>query len=124
MSSGTDIEPYIKGLEAERQRQIAVIKQAVYKFAEAVLTRAKELCPVKTGFLVNSGELGDIMLESGLISVEIGFNASYAGYVHEILTNKHPQGHAKFLETAINELGPKFNEFVASRLKSAGGEAA
>jgi hypothetical protein len=40
-------------------------------------------------------------LPEGDPAVVIGFNTNYAAAVHEILTNKHPQGQAKFLEAAV-----------------------
>lgn len=42
-------------------------------------------------------------LKPGEPSVTIGFNTNYAAAVHEILTNKHPQGQAKYLEAALRD---------------------
>ena len=35
--------------------------------------------------------------------VELGYGAEYAVYVHENITARHDEGHAKFLETAIQK---------------------
>ena len=68
---------------------------------KAILGRATELCPIKTGKLRKSGYLIDYGH-----TVEIGFNADYALYVHDNLNNKHDVGRAKFLEVAVQEIFP------------------
>jgi hypothetical protein len=50
-----------------------------------------------TNFVNALGEM-----PAGTPRVVIGYGVDYAVYVHEILTNKHPQGQAKFLEAALN----------------------
>lgn len=75
---------------------------------KAILGRAVELCPMKTGTLRKSG----ILLDFGTYIV-ISFTAPYATYVHENMEIAHPihgdrdcGGHAKFLEIAVQEVFP------------------
>lgn len=75
---------------------------------KAILGRAVELCPMKTGTLRKSG----ILLDFGTYII-ISFTAPYATYVHENMEISHPihggrdcGGRAKFLEIAIQEVFP------------------
>lgn len=75
---------------------------------KAILGRAVELCPMKTGTLRKSG----ILLDFGTYIV-ISFTAPYATYVHENMEISHPihggrdcGGRAKFLEIAVQEVFP------------------
>lgn len=76
---------------------------------KAILGRAVELCPMKTGTLRKSG----ILLDFGTYIV-ISFTAPYATYVHENMEIAHPNhssnpdcgGRAKFLEIAVQEVFP------------------
>ena len=76
---------------------------------KAILGRAVELCPMKTGTLRKSG----ILLDFGTYIV-ISFTAPYATYVHENMEISHPNhisnpdcgGRAKFLEIAVQEVFP------------------
>ena len=76
---------------------------------KAILGRAVELCPMKTGTLRKSG----VLLDFGTYII-IAFNAPYASYVHENLSISHPihasnpncGGRAKFLEIALQEFFP------------------
>ena len=47
----------------------------------------------------------------------IGFNIDYAAAVHEILDRFHPNGEAKFLETAINAWSGELASYIADELK-------
>ena len=61
------------------------------------------LCPVEFGFLVNSAFTRS--WGSGFeTTVQVGYTAEYALYVHEILDNYHkPPTQAKFLEQPARE---------------------
>lgn len=79
---------------------------ALYTQAQRTLTKAIGYTPVETGALRASGIVSmvgdDIYISFG------GPAAPYAIYVHEILTNSHPVGQAKFLERAVTEDGAAF----------------
>lgn len=105
--------------------------QLVSEAGYSILSRAKELCPVDTGALRNSGKVTDASsiyrgdtslgnvklgqhLEEYTSTVSFGNNSGqvgrtgqppseYARRVHEDLTMHHVQGKAKFLEIAWRE---------------------
>lgn len=81
---------------AQKQGQAKVVQQA-----EKIMTVAKQRTPVDTGALRSSG----IVTAKGN-GAELSFGGAASGYaifVHEILTNAHPVGQAKFLESALND---------------------
>jgi len=67
-----------------------------------VQRRSQELVPVDTGHLKGSAYIEPTDLPNGPV-VEVGYGAEYATHVHERLELHHPQGQAKYLETAIKE---------------------
>ncbi len=118
MASKVDIDAFLKSLQQDYlPRAHAAIKVAVNKFGHYVLGEAQELCPVKTGFLMASGFATPPTGDGTATSMEIGFNASYALYVHENLTAVHSQGQAKFLETAMNNHAAELPSYVLQELQ-------
>lgn len=81
--------------------------KALVAVGKAILGRAVELCPYKTGSLRKSGIL--IVYKN---YIEIVFTAPYATYVHENMENSHPYGRAKFLELALQEFFPNKSVWV------------
>lgn len=81
--------------------------EALTAVGKAILGRAVELCPYKTGILRKSGTL---LVYDGYI--EIVFTAPYATYVHENMNNYHKYGRAKFLEIALQEFFPDKSVWV------------
>lgn len=75
--------------------------KAMYTQAQRTLRKAISYTPVATGALRGSGEV--IMQGQDIIIKFGGPAAGYAPYVHEILSNAHPIGQAKFLERAVAE---------------------
>lgn len=74
----------------------------VVQAAEKVMTVAKQRTPVDSGALRSSG----LVTKVSETSVELSFGgaaSAYAVIVHENLTNYHPVGQAKFLESAITD---------------------
>ena len=89
-------------LHAVMRKATRIVPRNLYRYAQrSTLPKAIEYCPIKTGAVRSSGKVelvGD--------TVEISFGgmiAPYAVYVHEIMTNHHPVGQAKFLERAVTE---------------------
>ena len=71
------------------------------KLGEEILTEAKELCPVDSGTLRQSGS---VRANSKNKTVEISFNTPYALKQHEEMSYNHPNGgQAKYLEQPFNE---------------------
>ena len=66
---------------------------------ELIMTDAKRRTPGDTGTQRRSGS---VQSDDKVTSLSFGGAASqYAVFVHEILTNHHPVGEAKFLENAM-----------------------
>lgn len=82
-----------------------VVEKAAMKglrsLGEVILTEAKELCPVDSGTLRQSGS---VRANSKNKTVEISFNTPYALKQHEEMSYNHPNGgQAKYLEQPFNE---------------------
>jgi hypothetical protein len=70
-----------KGLEAEVGREL-------YQFGEEVMTASKLVVPVRTGTLMNTGQVQPPATEGVQVVVRLGYGgpaAPYALYVHEAL---------------------------------------
>lgn len=120
-----DTTQFIQRLEEHQRKFRAAIERAVYKFSAHVLGEAQELCPVSSvpghaGTLKSSDQQDEVQTTDGLVTCQIGFTEFYAVFVHEILTNAHPQGQAKFLETAMKANVSRFMEFVQEELAAEG----
>lgn len=118
MAGDFDFAGFFANAAGHHQRVTAAAVRAVDVFGEAVLKDAKQLTPVDTGFLVASGTTLPATVNGEQIDKQIGFNADYAAPVHEILTSHHPQGQAKFLETALRNAAPKFGKFIGDRVRA------
>lgn len=102
-------EDWLKELEnLEKSDKIDMHEQLV-KLGLAILGRAIELTPIKTGLLRKSA----VLIDNGE-SVTIAYSAPYASYVHENMNNEHNIGHAKFLEMAVQEFFPNKTIWVDS----------
>ena len=96
---------------AEEYPQAA--EDSLYEEAEAIMTLAKEKCPVDTGRLMNTGYVSPP--SDG--EVELGFGTDYGIYVHERTEANYVTGEAKFLENAINERSAGFQERMIKRIQ-------
>lgn len=76
-------------------------QQAMYRGASRIFAESQRQTPHKTGVLRGSGTV--VPLSNG---AKIAYGTGYAVYVHEILTNHHPIGNAKFLERPMSSMGP------------------
>ena len=54
------------------------------------------------------------------VSVVVGYQTNYAIYVHEILTNYHPVGQAKFLEQPLRENRNKYGQLLTKVVQNGG----
>lgn len=124
-------------LQGLRQGNIAAaMSRGMYEFAEQVMTRAKELCPVDTGALKSTGHVQQPEVRGTEIRVTLGFGGvagkgfvkstkgsswvtgrgsakvGYATYVHEDLKARHVNGQAKFLESPLLEAMKQFDSKV------------
>jgi len=126
MPNEMNIQAFIDSLEKEYVPQaLEAGRIAVGKFVEYVLGQAQVLCPVDCtkyakhrGFLKASAVAEEAITTGTGWTCTFGFGADYAVFVHEILENKHPQGQAKFLETAMRANAAKLPQFVLSEMQA------
>lgn len=113
------LELCVQGLEIVRSRTVQSMNDKVETFCDQVLRRAKQLCPVDSGKLKESGRVikrGG----RGLQRYSIEFGTPYAVYVEFDLTKYHaPPTQAMFLTTAYQERVVQFINKVGDVLKVA-----
>ena len=102
-------EDWLSELEKIEKLDNVDMHEQLVKLGLAILGRAIELTPIKTGLLRKSA----VLIDNGE-SVTIAYSAPYASYVHENMNNKHNIGHSKFLEMAIQEFFPNKTIWVDS----------
>ena len=109
---GTDrVAAMLKGLTDGA----AKAPKAVYRQSLKTLTKAIRYTPLDKGPLRASGKT---QIVGNYVEISFGGAAApYAVYVHEILTNAHPIGQAKFLERAVQEDAKLFAEAIAKDMK-------
>jgi hypothetical protein len=97
------------------QKAPAAARGAMRDAGEQIIGDAQAICPVDKGTLQASGTVDDSNLESGNELV-IGFDTDYAAVVHERLDVHHPQGQAKYLETAVKNDLPRIGRTIAEEV--------
>lgn len=110
---------------------------AIKQEAEEIMTASKELVPVDTGSLRDSGHVTDPEVNAGTVSVELAYGgpaAPYALYVHEIpppeigapaseqwqpgtRTAQHVNGEWKYLEKPFKAAEAGMADRLAERLR-------
>jgi len=84
---------------------VQAMGQAIYAEAALALLESKELVPVDTSALKQSGNLKPLSVQGSSVEVVIGYGgvaAPYAVEVHENLESRHQPGKsAKFLEIPV-----------------------
>lgn len=119
MSASANIAKFLAGLKKSRERAVNAARRAVDLFGEHVIGDSQQLTPIDTGALAASATTLPAEVEGEAITKVIGHNTHYAAAVHERLDQRHKQGQAKFLATAIEKNRKKFEPFVAGRVKKA-----
>lgn len=99
---------------------VARTAEALQARAAAVRDAAAADCPVRTGALQQSAYASPVAVESGALTVEVGFKVEYAPEVHERLEAVHRAGHAKFLEQAAHAEGATLAQSIADTAKAGG----
>lgn len=94
-----------KNLKALEKEYPEAAEASLYEEAEAIMTIAKEECPVDTGRLMNTGYVHPP--SNG--EVELGFGTDYGPYVHEL---NHP-----FLRIAIDTRTVGFLDRMVKRIQ-------
>lgn len=119
MSASSDMSGMLAGLGAARQRGLAAAVRGLDAAGEHVIGDSQQLAPVATGALKASGTTLPAEAKGGSIEKLIGHNVGYAAAVHERLDQKHTQGQAKYLETAVRNNTSKIAELVADAVQLA-----
>jgi len=107
-----------KNIDTLKLRTVAEAKKVIKAEGERALQRAKELTPVRTGALRDSGKLVEKRSASGT-EFQISFGGDgvdYALPVHERTDVRHRSGRSKFLETAVKETSRGLTRRLADRL--------
>jgi len=121
----TTISMNIKGIgkiqsQIKKYGRIAevALAKSLKEEANGILQQSKELVPVDTGALRDSGKVtGPI---NNVISIQFGGgNVGYAAAVHEIIDAFHAGGMAKFLEIPARKAIPGMSRRIAKDIKIA-----
>lgn len=118
----TGVKQMLDKIEKLRTGFKKEVEEALQVEALIELNEAKMRVPIDTGVLFDSGFVDYPKWSGDKVSVQIGFSASYAVYVHEDLQAFHRNGRAKFLESTLRESAPHMRNRLAARinLKKAG----
>jgi hypothetical protein len=99
-----------------RDLEPAIGEALVADLKEKVLPASKELVPVDTGRLRDSGFVEGPEIGGGSASAEIGYDTPYATKQHEDLSLNHPHGGtSKFLEMPLHQWAEGAAERVIRR---------
>jgi len=93
------------------------VKAGLYVEGENIMGVSKQRTPVDTGDLKATGHVKLPIEKDGGVLVELAYGTDYAIYVHEILSNSHPVGQAKYLESAVKEAAPGFGGRLMKRIQ-------
>lgn len=104
----------------------AAAEVAVHQAAETILDASRDLVPVDTGALRDSGRVSQDGLEATIsYGAEDGAGrdgqdtAAYAVPQHERMDFTHPNGQAKFLEVPLHANAERAAEIIAAELRRA-----
>ena len=79
------------------------VEAALLQEGENAMGVSVRRTPVDTGNLRATAHVKPPRSRGGTVTVLLAYGTDYAIYVHEILTNAHPVGRAKFLESAVKD---------------------
>jgi hypothetical protein len=92
--------------------------EGLQQAAERVGERSDADVPVQTGRLRGSRR---VSTDRQALEAVVSYDTSYAVEVHEDMSRHHPDGHAKYLEGAFNELRASLLDEVAAKIRQAWG---
>ena len=96
------------------------IAAAAHRGAVEGLQEAADLVLARANVPVESGELrdsGKVSINAGSLSAAVSYDTPYAVAQHEEMSHHHPDGEAKFLENAFNELRPDLLDVIADHIR-------
>lgn len=127
MSEGIRIEATVTGADKIREmlrrrgeKVVAALKRELYQEATGIMAQSKELVPVDTGNLRDSGTVQLPKQEGSAIVQELGYGgtaAPYAVFVHENTVVFHKVGMAKFLEIPFRQAQRGMADRIAAGMR-------
>lgn len=98
-------------------------RSAAGAFAAGLMVQAEaqRRTPVDTGNLRGSAftrRVPEDLTPDGWATVEVGFSADYAVFVHEDMEARHAVGQAKFLESAVYDLRERIVEVIKQHART------
>ena len=97
------IDEFSRWLKDTPDATVKDVEAALYQEGNNIMGVSHERTPKKWGPLRASAHVKLPETKQGKTSVTLAYGTDYAVYVHEILTNMHPIGRAKYLESAVKE---------------------
>lgn len=116
----TGLDGVIKMLQQHKEKAVAALKKELYQEAEGIMTQSKELVPVDTGNLRDSGTVRLPLQTGRSIVQELGYGgpaAPYAIFVHENTVVFHKIGMAKFLEIPFRQAQKGMADRIAAGMR-------
>lgn len=116
----TGVEEVMQMFRDYGQQAADALAAEMYQEAEGIMSQSKELTPVDTGTLRDSGAVLLPRAEGTTLVQELGFGgpaASYALYVHENTTSFHKVGMAKYLEAPFRMAAKNMVERIVAGMK-------
>jgi hypothetical protein len=107
---------YLEGIKTEIPHDAESVLQEI---AEEIMVVAQERTPVVSGNLQKSGKVGKAYTTGNVTQVILSFGndlVDYPIYVHENLKAVHPNGQAKFLESAVLDSASYVGEKISYRM--------
>ena len=105
------------------EKALQASKAALYAEAEGIMTQSKEIVPIDTTTLRQSGTVLLPEVQDGKVSVTMGYGGNAEDYAlkqHEDLTLFHPNGGtAKFLEIPLKQAAGGMLTRIAADIKKA-----
>jgi len=99
----------------------AEMPSALYEAGEGIMRQSKEIVPVKTSALKNSGRVHDPETRGGSIRVQLSYGGAASDYAivqHERTDYNHPgQGEPKYLQRPLNEARTKLARQLGDKAK-------
>jgi hypothetical protein len=105
-------------LAALKERLPGAAAAALYQKAQQIMTASDSIVPVEHGRLRASHYVELPKFSGTVVSLRMGYGASYALAVHERMGAHHEHGQAKFLELAFHEKASDLANWLAAQIKS------
>ena len=82
------MDAFITKLKQAKQAVVKGASRGMYRWAESVMTESKQIVPVDSGALMNTGKVMTPVVQGNQITVELGYGDEAVGYaliVHEMI---------------------------------------